>query len=490
VCGLLTLGAAILTVIFSAICGATLAFHSRPTSLYGVALAALFVPFAIGGSVWAYSASHLALWCGLQSVLVSSGTFIRAGTLLLLCLARILPLGVFFCATVLQRYTSDIRPYIKVHKLTLPFFLLSALHRIPKSILMLLGLFGGAMIASETSLSIFLYRANPGTEPETVNVVLSRLFREIYATAGPASLPELARFGMILCLFLLGGALVGSWIGRGALAFVRSILRNSTHATGTASVSITILSHCVTVLVLLPGFLAPIALFAHQAKFDVNRAITRIGDYSAIVALGTLVAVTITNVGIATAIRLRYSRTDFLSVLERSSLAASILLLPTFIPTLSIVAVLGWISNGHMNGLPGYLTLYISQALFHFPIFQFICMTLVATIPERHVAWQRMMNMRYSFSLVTDGFKRHATVIVALIGLGTVQIVTDGSISRWFSHLVQAPEEALYAAIFGRLSSASEAVAIAWSVGIVAILISGVLAGTYVRDLKNRPTYA
>jgi len=491
VCAMLTMLAAFLTVVLSAICGATLAFHARPTVRYGVALAILFVPFAIGGSVWAYSVTRWASWCGLQSELVSSGTFSRATALLFFCLARTLPLGTFFCATTLQRYTSEIRPYFQTHQLSLSFFLLCGLNRVPKSILMLLGLFGGAMMASEASLPIFLYRANPGTEPETVNILLARLFREIYASAGPESLSRVATLGVVVSLLLLLAALFGTLAGRGMLFLIRSFLNRSTVLSGASSAVFSILSRTAMILSLTPGILALVGLLipARLTGLSHVNALETVFNYREIVALGAFVAGTITTIGIAIAVRLRYSRRDLLALLENKPMASCLLLLPAFVPVLSVVAVLGKISNGQMAGVPGYLSLFISHVALHYSVFQFICMALIAAIPERHVAWQRTMKLSYSFSLITDGFKRHAAVIVSLIGLGTVQVVTDGSISRWFSHLVKAPEEALYAAIFGRLSSAAEAVIIAWSVGIVAVSVCAVLASAYVRELKSRPRY-
>lgn len=491
-CALLTMLAAFLTVILSVICGATLALHARPTVRYCIALAILFVPFAIGGSVWAYSVTRWASWCGLQGELVSSGTFTRATALLLFCLARTLPLGTFFCATTLQRYTSEIRPYFQIHQLRLSFFLLCGLNRVPRSILMLLGLFGGAMMASEASLPIFLYRANPGTEPETINILLARLFREIYASAGPESLSRVATLGVVVSLLLLFAALCGTWAGRGILFLIRFFFGRSSVLSGASSHVFSSLSRVAMVLSLVPGILAVVGLLipAHLTGLAYVNALETAFNYREIIALGAFVAGTITPVGIAIAIRLRYSRRDLLAALENNPMAACLLLLPAFVPVLSVVAVLGTFSNGQMAGVPGYLSLFVSHVALHYSVFQFICIALIAAIPERHVAWQRAMKLSYSFSLVTDGFKRHAAVIVSLIGLGTVQVVTDGSISRWFSHLVRAPEEALYAAVFGRLSSAAEALIIAWSIGIVAISVCAVLASAYVRELKNRPRYA
>ena len=80
---------------------------------------------------------------------------------------------------------------------------------------------------------------------------------------------------------------------------------------------------------------------------------------------------------------------DRLRQLERSPIAACLLLIPAFVPVLSVVALLGILSGGRMTGVPGYVALFISHIALHYPVFQFICISLIATIPERHVEWQR-----------------------------------------------------------------------------------------------------
>jgi hypothetical protein len=488
ICGLLTLLAATVTVILSAVLGATLAFHSRPTLRYALALGLMFVPFAIGSSVWAYSATRLASWSGLQGELLASGMVGRATALLLFCLARTVPLGIFFCATTLHRHTSGIRPYLQTHRLNLPFVLLCGMNRIPKSTLMLLGLFGGALMASEASLPTFLYRANPGTGPETANILLFRLFRETYATSGPESLSRVATLGVIVSLALFMAALFGTWAGRGILVLIRAQLSRSTAPSGLWASILSIILRTGTLLALVPGVLALAGLLGSGRLIGLASAdaLQMALMYWKIVILGIFVAGTITIVGIAVAVRLRYSRRDLLALLETKPLAASALLLPAFVPVLSVVALLGGISDNQMAGAFGYSSLFMCHVALHFPVFLFICMSLIAAIPEHHVMWQRAMKVRYFFSLVTDGFKRHAAVTISLIGLGTVLVVTDGAVSRWFTYLVKSPEEAFYAAMFGRLSSAAEAMIIAWSVAIVALAVCTVLAAVYVRELKGR----
>ncbi len=491
-CATLTLLAAFITVVLSVFFGSVLAFHARPTFRYGATLALLFIPFSIGSSVWAYSVTRLASWSGMQGDLVASGTWYRAIALLLFCIGRTLPLGTFFCATTLQRYTMEIRPYFQTHHIGLPFFLLCALNRIPKSILMLVGLFGGALMASEAALATFLYRANPGTQPETANIMLARLFREVYASAGPESLSRVAALGVFVSLLLLIAAFLGTLAGTGTLRLARNWLGRSHSITGIGAVFCSVLAHVGLTLCLLPGILGLIGLFAPTNISDTTPAtvLEQAFNYREIIALGTLVGGSIITIGIAVAVRLRYGHNDLLTWFENKPLAACILLLPAFVPILSVVAVLGMVSRGQMKGFAGYLSLFISHLGLHYSVFQFICMALIAAIPERHVSWQRAMRMRYFFSLMTDGFMRHSTVLLSLVGLCIIQVITDGSVSRWFSHLVKAPEEALYAAIFGRLSNAAEAVTIAWSVGLIAITVCSILATAYVRELASHPRYA
>jgi len=248
----------------------------------------------------------------------------------------------------------------------------------------------------------------------------------------------------------------------------------------------------VTIFCLLPGILGVGGLLVpiRISGFGETNVLERVYDYRHIIILGILVGGAITTAGVALAVRLRYGQRDLLAMMENNSIAACVLFLPAFVPILSIIAVLGILSNGQMTGFPGYLALFVSHLALHYSVFQFICMALIASISEHHVLWQRAMQLRYFFSLITDGFKRHLAVIVGLIGLGTVQVVTDDSVSRWFAHLVKAPEEALYAAIFGRLSNAGEAEIIAWSVGLVAVVVCAVLAAAYIRELGSRPKYA
>ncbi|WP_291315907.1 hypothetical protein [Desulfuromonas sp.] len=486
-CATLTMFTALVTVVFSVLFGATLAFYARPTFRYAVALALLFVQFAIGSSIWAYSVTRLASWSGMQGELVATDTWGRASALLLVCVGRALPLGAFFCATTLQRYTAGIRPYLKTHRISLSFFMLCAFNRIPKSILMLLGLFGGALMASETALPVFLYRANPGTQPETANILLSRLFREVYASAGPESLARVATLGLLVSLVLLACALVGTLVGRSILNLARAGISRYLSLAGMGSAVFYVFLRVGLSLCLLPGILGLIGLFTPTKAVDMSpiKILQQAYNYQDITLLGMLVGGFITVVCVTVAVRLRYSKVDLLIWVENNPIAACFLLLPAFIPTLSVIAALGTFSNDRFTGVFSYFSMFINHIGLHYSVFQFICISLIASIPESHVSWQRTMKMKFSFSLMTDGFKRHVTVLVGLLGLCAVQVVTDGSVSRWFSHLVKAPEEALYAAIFGRLSNLSDVTIITWSVGLVAISICSILAWAYVRELGS-----
>lgn len=489
VCAMLVLFAASITVVFSVILGAALAYHAHPTFRYGSALALLFVPFAIGNSVWAYSVSRLISCFGMQDLLVATDKWTRTTVLLLVCVARTIPLGTFFCATTLHRYTSEIRPYLQTHHIYLPFFLLCSLYRIPKSILMLLGLFGGALMATESPLPTFLYRANPGTPPETANIMLARIFRELYASAGPDCLSRVATFGLIISLVFIISAFLGTFVGVGLLRVTRNLLGRYHLFTGIIAKTLSTFACFGIIAALFPGILSLIGIFAPARIAETSDVdlLEQIFSYSDIIILGLLVGGTVTIIGIALAIRLRYNQKDLLTWLENKPIAACLLMVPAFVPTLTIVAALGQFSNGKMDDISSYLSMFINHLGLHYPVFQFICLSLIAAIPERHVSWQRATKIRYSFSLMTDGFKRHFAVLIGLLSLCTVQVVNDGTVSRWFSHLVKAPTETLYAAVFGRLSNATEAAMISWSVGFIAIAICSILASTYIRDLVNQP---
>lgn len=489
----LTAAAAFLTVLVSVLLGARLVFHASPSWQYGALLALLFLPFAMGSSVWAYAVTRIATWSGVQDYLVGANSTTRAIALLLACMARAIPLGVFFCATTLHRYTATIRPYFRTHALSVPFFMLCALNRLPASISVLLGLFGAAMMSTEAALPTFLYRANPGTGPETPNILLARQFREVYASAGTQALPQVAALGMLIAVVLFGAALAGTWGGDLILRRVRARLARRHGAAAAAPAQWPALLWAGLAACLLPGIAALIALFM-PATFaeDTSVGATRLGQlagYRDISAVGMLVGTILTASAMAIAVRLRYGKRDLLRWVETRGAIAGLLFLPAFIPILSLMAALGTFAHGGTIGITGFAAMIVSHFCLHYPIFQFICMSLIAAIPERHVAWQRSMRLGYWFSLLSDGFRRNVAVLVGLFGMGTVLVVTDGSVARWFSHLVRAPEEALFAALFGRLSNASAAMTVAWSVGLIALAVCATLATAFIYELRTRPDH-
>lgn len=491
ICIILTLVSALITLLFSAIFGAILAYHARPKFQYWAALSLLFTPFAIGNSVGAYSVKRLISWIGIEDFLLGTDTCIRATALLVIVIFfKTIPLGVFFCATNLHRYTSEIRPYLQIHNIHLPFFIISALNRIPKSILMLLGLFGGGVMASESSLAHYLYRANGGTEPETMNILLNRLFREIYANTGPESLFQIAQLGLLISVFLMASAFLGTIIGLVFLRLFKKFLERI-KLYSDQNILVTLIYPFGSIIYFLPGILILLGLYIplktlNPLNIDV---LEKTLSYIDIMVLGALVGVAITAVSIALAVKLRYNSMDLLTCVENKRTAAIILMIPTFIPIPSIIAVLGQFSNGEMSGFIGYSSLYISHITLHYSVIQLICLAMIASIPERHVSWQRATKISYSFSLLTDGIKLNSVVIFGLIILCTVQVITDDSVSRWFSHLVNSPDAALQAAIFGRLSNQNEAGIIARSISVLTITACSILSAAYVRELANRPQY-
>jgi hypothetical protein len=201
--------------------------------------------------------------------------------------------------------------------------------------------------------------------------------------------------------------------------------------------------------------------------------------------MGITVATVATVACIALAVRLRYSAVDYLSLFERKPFLGSLLILPAFIPIMTIVALLARFSRAGASPSLTYFTVFFSHFCLHYPIYQFIGSSLIASIDERHVLWQRQHWFEYFYSLYVDGFRRHLSVIGALVGLGIVQVVTDGAVSRWFSTVLQAPEEALQSAVYGRLSSPQEAMLIVGTIVVVGLTVSLALAAAFVLELRK-----
>jgi hypothetical protein len=476
--------AAAITVVLAGCGGALIAFFARRTASYVLLLAMLFFPFAVGSAVWAYAMTRLAASLGLITGLTETTTTVRAAVICFLCLARTVPLGIFFCSTTLHRYTREMLPYFRNHRLRLWFFISCAITRLPKSVLLVLGLLSGSLAGLESALPKFLYRANPGTRPEPINTYLARHFHEIYATQGADSLSQVAVNGFLASVFLLAASAAGTFLGTHCLCRIARRMLRMHHRRRYIDSAAALAPPLMIAVMFAPtcaalwGMALPPKRTGLSGALLADTAMT----YFPIVAVGFVVGVILTVGSIAIAVGLRYARRDRLSALERQPAAACLLAVPAFFPLLTVLALVGSLSSGRMQGIPAFLTMGLCHVVFHCSVILLIAMTLIAAIPEPHVMWQRLNRMSYAFSLITDGFKRHLSATVSLIGLGTVVVITDGSISGWFSTLIRAPDESLQASVFGRLSSHGEAYAIACAIAMIAATISTLLAVAYVRE--------
>ena len=227
-------------------------------------------------------------------------------------------------------------------------------------------------------------------------------------------------------------------------------------------------------------------LLSHQET--MTTALKQLSQFSPIAVVGMTIAIAVVTLGLCLAVALRYANNGKFDKLNKSLLAACVLMLPAFIPAMTVILVLGLLtrSKGIANQ---YSAMLFSHFLLHFSIFFFICITLIAAIPNRHVAWQRSVQMTYLFSLVTDGVKKNRAALLGLVGVVVVQVVTDGVVSRWFSYLLKSPEEALDAAVFGRLSTVYGAMIIVLLVIALGIGLSLVIGRSYTRDVGRGAIY-
>ncbi len=251
-----------LTVIISTLAGSVLSYFANSTRLYGAVLVLLFIPYACGESVWAYLNTQLFIALDLRTPLLEGGTTARAFVVTVLCLGRAVSLGAFFFAVNAQAFSLNVRSYFSVHGLPIGFFVVTALSRIPKSLVILLGFFGAAIVANESSLPTFLYRANPGTKPELLNLVLAREFREQYGVQGPQTTPNLAVDGILIGAMEVAAAAAAATLAHLTLAFARKRLsRIRVRGKGQLRI-VTIVSAICAGLVLLPGVL--VLAFQHS----------------------------------------------------------------------------------------------------------------------------------------------------------------------------------------------------------------------------------
>jgi hypothetical protein len=483
----LTFFAAFVSTVAAGLLGAALSFRATHSVGYALLLASLFVPFAVGSGVWAFSVARVSDWLGLQGWLLQQDTTTRSFALTFSLLARSIPLGVLFCATTLHPYTIEVRPYFRLHRILPTFYIAGATSQLPRSILVLVGVFSAAMFASDASLAFFLYRANPGTPPETLNLLLARLFKEYHPVVGPSLVQLLAVAGLLIGALLLAVALAGGLLGNSFVGVVRRWL-NQTRSGFCVSAVVWVLQFAAATCAI-PA-LVVLAVSANAASIltmGPTATLESLSQYLPIVCTGTIVAFVVVGIGLCSAVFLRYGMADRYNDLDHSMITLAAVFVPAFLPTITVIQPLGALASS--STAVEYVIMLIGHIFLHISIFLFICVTLISSIPERHVAWQRSVQMTYRFSLITDGFRRYRGALSGLFGMALVQIITDGVVSRWFSNLVKSPEETLYSAVFGRLSSANDAALVVVIVTTLGLVISFALGKAYLRGLSKQPAY-
>jgi hypothetical protein len=314
---------------------------------------------------------------------------------------------------------------------------------------------------------------------------------DMYAEAGPTTLAYIAAVGLVISGALLLFALAGTFFGNVAIAKIRKALVHSQIETPVFRVLFEIPLRAATLVSLLLALpvVAGVFLPLARQRISLDGIENPFSSYWPIVSIGLFVGVLTTIGGIALAIRLRYAPKDRLIGFSQSPVMMSLLMVPAFLPVLTVVAFLGGAFLTGLSGRIGVAALILCHLALHYPVFQFICFAVVSEISETRVAWQRSAHMRFSFSFFVDGILHQLPVLISLIALGMIQVLTDGSVSRWFSQIVLSPEETLYAAVFGRLSSVNDAAVITCSITAIACAVCSAIAFTYVRSMKGKSNY-
>ena len=477
----LAAAASFLTCLGSVPLGTSLAVVPQSRRSYTLWLLALLVPFSLGSSVWGFGVGRLAELAGVQSLLLFGSEGSRSLALLALVVARSLPLGVFFCATGVQQYAQDTRPYFAANRLVFPLPVVSAWQRTPRSLILVLGLFAGGMMGSEAAVPVFLYRANPGTPPETVNLFLMREFRESYGAGGPEVFSRIAGCGLLIALVLLAASLLGTLLARRSLDLVLRILEREDFRRGWRAAAARGLLAAGRIACLLPATGVLMALAAAHRGLRSTPAAAHQDSTSYLSALlfYLLLAAVIVGGSMLASMWLRYRWQGFKSAFEKGFLLTGATMLPAFLPALSIAYVVGRFASGSDRSLVEFGAMSVAHVVVHLPVFLYLWLSIVADIEDRRVLYQRAVRMSFWFSVAVDCIRRAGPLVLALLVLCVIQLMMEGSVSRWFGQLMPSPEEALFAAAFGRLGGYRTASEVALAVAAAAIAASLTVALSY-----------
>ena len=85
---------------------------------------------------------------------------------------------------------------------------------------------------------------------------------------------------------------------------------------------------------------------------------------------------------------------------------------------------------------------------------------------------------------MNEGVRGYPAYCVSVVGLGAIQIVTDGVVSRWFSTIFPSPAEQFAAAAFGRSATALAAYEVSIVVLLAASAVSYVIALAYSLEIS------
>lgn len=487
---LLEIAAVLITVIICAPVGAAIAFHAKKSIGYSLVLFLCLLPFLVGSSVWAYLATIAAEQLAIRSLLLSTSTWVRCLVLIVLIVARTLPFGVFFVATSLHSHVRSQAGYFRANGLGRRYYILTALRHIPLGILFMIGMFSGAVFTTEAALPDLLFRANPGTQPETANLALFRMEGRLFLSDAENSLMRAGTLGIgfaaVACLTAGTASSLCIFLLRYASRYMLS--RFTSHNSLWASL-------CVSAGVgvcCLPGVSALAIGGALILTSDVLTASTlnqmiRFRDVIIVGVVCGFLAV-VPSIALATHARRRQcsqctgdQHESILAIWNRIPL-----LFPAFVPCVAVIFLVSTVSRGVVSDVSQFLLLVVCSLFINCPFVYFVSRLLIDIVPSRNIDWQLKSGMPLLFTFLVDGLLRNGPALISLIGVCAVLIVNDGSITRWFSSVIESPDEVLRGAVLGRATDVSQAAQVVFSSVSFGAAFSAVLTYAFLKSLGGQ----
>lgn len=472
---------AFLTAVIAAPLGILISYYSNRKIQYRILLTLLLVPFALGPDIWAFSVDQLFRFINIKNDVIGTNNINRSLIWIFCAHLRSVSLALFVVATTMHSRANKIRSYCFANSICSVGYLRLVSKELPILVVVVSALFTSA-IAMDSSLPFYLYRANPGTPPDSINLALLRLFREQYPVLGGHTSMLAVITGFIATPMLLATALIG---GISGIAVSRWMLSVNFSAMLIANNLIQKVAVLFTTLYALSPTLVLLALLGEAIAVS-GRNLTPLAEafkFTELIALSIVTGVALTVICMSTIFLARYREKVEMMPNAPSRIGILVLGFFLFFPAVSLSLIAGYVFS--MVDAPSWIILMFSHSVLLLPMVVIFCAGIVRSIPEHRFAWFRSNALSSIFLLKSEGIRSNLDFIMSLASMCAIQIITDGVVNRWISNSIPGPAELMAAAAFGRTGSLQAALQISVAISLLAITASAALSNAICYRLEK-----